>query len=533
MPGMSSTSAVATPRRAPASPKPTLPAIIERIGCGPAHMRFCLTGGGVYFVDGAELLLITSVTKAVADDWGLDPWQRAMGVTIVFVGVLIGNLICGPLGDRYGRRHLIIFSYVGVFIFSVLSSFVVDYNGFCLWRLLVGFSFGIGQPAWNALATEVTPQYWRIAMNGASQTLFVAGELYSAALIIADDPDMKNLHWRRLLQLGAIPSVLFALAACIFLLPSPSFLALRGRSEEAKEVLDIMRHDNHGSSAPSVSTDFEVLPDNHVREHAFGYQLKAIFSPYYLRSTLITALTCFGLNTLYYGSLYAFPQILPALQGHGSAGVQLLVGALWEIPGNAAAVLLSMCMPRKPTMKLSLILSATCLLSFVVGTTMTPSAVSQALYRGGYFGIKAVSGIGYVVTYQYAAEIFPTETRATGTAFCIGSGRLGAMTAPLLYELVLDRFHGYSGFFYILSGFCVFNCLLIDFLPFETAEKTFTERLVQDPPSSSDSYGSVRDARVPELDLEGTAAAAKPTADGEVATGPRTDVQDQGEARGG
>lgn len=504
------------------SEKPTLQEVIERIGFGPAHLRFCLTGGGVYLADGAELLLITAVTKAVADDWGLGGTQRAMAVTIVFIGVLIGNIICGPMGDMYGRRQLIIISYVGIFIFSVLSSFTAGYATFCMFRLFVGFSFGIGQPAWNALCTEVTPRYWRIPMNGLSQTLFVGGEIYSASLILADDPQLKQLHWRRLLQLGAIPSALFAVAAALFLLPSPSFLAIHGKNEAAKGVLDIMKKDN---GVPSVSTAFQAVPPVRLSRSEFGYQLKKLFNRSYWSSTVITGLTCFGLNIVYYGCLYAFPQILPDLQGGGTAGLQLLVGALWEIPGNAAGILFGMCMPRKPVIKLYLVLMSISLMCFIFGVNMQHSAMSQVIYQGGYFGIKAVACIGYVVTYQYAGEIYPTEIRATGVAFCIGSGRLGAMIAPIVFETVQDKFGSYIGFFYILAAFCVLNCVLIDFLPYETSDMLLKDRLA----SSSDSddtvaYGSVRDGRVGgprpkatsassrrgELDLEDSAAPAKP-----------------------
>lgn len=476
--------------------KPTLPEVIESIGCGPAQLRFCLTGGGVYLADGSELLLISAVTQSLAVDWSLTPVERGLVVTIVFVGVLVGNVTCGPLGDRYGRRRLIITSYLGVFIFSILSSLVESYRTLCFFRLLVGFSFGIGQPAWNTLATEVTPRFWRIPMQGLSQLLFVAGEIYSALLILLDDPAMQHLHWRKLLRLGAIPSACFALASFGFLLPSPSFLALKGEYEAARSVLDTMKRDN--LVGDSVSTDFRVAPVTRLSRHEFGYQLKGVFGRHLLSSTLITMLTCFGLNLVYYGCLYAFPQVLPSVHSmEGTAGVQLIAGALWEIPGNIAGILFGMSLPRKPVIKLSLGFSAISLLMFVIGITSSPSSLSHTLYHSGYYGIKAVGAAGFIIVYQYAGEIYPTETRTTGVAICLGSGRVGAMLAPLFVEWIHAKTHSFSGFFYTIFLFCVLNAFLIDFLPFETSDMLLSDHLVQDDESHDDtrSSRSVRSAR--------------------------------------
>jgi len=343
-------------------------------------------------------------------------------------------------------------------------------------------------------------------MNGASQTLFVAGEIYSASLILSDDPDLKNLHWRSLLQLGAIPSALFAFASAMFLLPSPSFLALHGQAAEAKTVLEVMKKDNRCDA--SVSTDFHVVPDIRLSGRQFGYQIKELFNRQFFSTTLITSFTCFGLNIVYYGCLYAFPQILPDLHGGGSAGMQLLMGALCEIPGNAVGVVLGMCMPRKPVMKLYLLLMATCLFVFICGVHSPTSVIGPIMYHGGYYGIKAVACIGYIITYQYAAEVYPTETRATGTAFCIGSGRLGAMLAPLIFEGFQDVFHSYAGFFYLLCLFCIVNGFLIDFLPFETADMVLMDRLLpNDEPEGIETYGTATEARQP--DLEGAAQPVK------------------------
>merc|ERR1719162_2781097 len=84
--------------------KPSIGIIIEQLGFGLAQIRAGLVGGGIWIADGSELLLISSVTRAVSDEWHLGPMQRGFIVTIVYVGVCFGNIASGPLADSCGRR---------------------------------------------------------------------------------------------------------------------------------------------------------------------------------------------------------------------------------------------------------------------------------------------------------------------------------------------------------------------------------------------------------------------------------------------
>merc|ERR1719199_1726418 len=104
-----------------AASKPSIGEVVDRLGFGAAQARAAFLGGGVWLADGAELLLISSVTAAVADEWGFSALQRGAVVSIVFVGILAGNLFSGPVGDNFGRRQVILWSYTGIFVFSIVS----------------------------------------------------------------------------------------------------------------------------------------------------------------------------------------------------------------------------------------------------------------------------------------------------------------------------------------------------------------------------------------------------------------------------
>eukprot|EP00929_Paragymnodinium_shiwhaense_P044566 TRINITY_DN22845_c0_g1_i2.p1 TRINITY_DN22845_c0_g1~~TRINITY_DN22845_c0_g1_i2.p1 ORF type:complete len:443 (+),score=74.83 TRINITY_DN22845_c0_g1_i2:99-1427(+) len=423
------------------SPKPPISEIVDRLGFGVAQLRAAILGGGVWLADGAELLLISSVTQAVADEWSFSPLQRGTVVSIVFVGILAGNLLSGPIGDSLGRRQLIIWSYVGIFVWSMVSSLAVDFYSLSLTRLCVGFSFGIGQPAWNALGSEITPASWRIAMQSLSTCLFVTGEVYSAFLLIEDDPNMQKLDWRWLLRMGAIPSLIYIVFSSIYLLQSPCFLALQGQNAEARAVLERMRYDN---GVEHVEIEFQA-PEGDGFIHGqtswelLARQARIVFGRHLFGSTIIVMYSCFVLNFAYYGCLYAFPQVLPSVRTAHPPAVELLIGALWEYPGLIGGYIVGMYMKRKPAMKLYLFATFASLMLFGLGCIRpavdniqeqdVAEAGASLILNMGYYGIKVFTNIGFCVVYQYSVEIYPTEARITGTAVNLAGGRVAGMVA--------------------------------------------------------------------------------------------------------
>mmetsp|Transcript_68405 Transcript_68405/g.108560 ORF Transcript_68405/g.108560 Transcript_68405/m.108560 type:complete len:216 (+) Transcript_68405:1-648(+) len=204
---------------------------------------------------------------------------------------------------------------------------------------------------------------------------------------------------------------------------------------------------------------------------------------------------CFVLNFVYYGCLYAFPQILPTLHGntltvhhHTSAGMELLIGALWEIPGIALGCFFGMFFQRIPVMKFYLLLTASMLIMFVGSATGGSGSLPIVLYHIGYYGIKCFVMIGFIVVYIYVCEVYPTAVRTTGTGISLAAGRSAAMLAPLVYEKLTELSGNFSTFFYIGAALCVINLLMMDFLPYETFESSLKESIEDD---ETPSYGGV------------------------------------------
>jgi len=457
--------------------RPTAADYVERMGFGCAQWKVLLGGGGSKVADGSELLLLSAITMAIAGEWQLDNWQKGVLVSVVFFGVLVGNMFGGVVGDRYGRRLPIILGYVFNIFFSVLSVRAWGFASITVLRFGAGVAFGVSGPAFNSLCGEMVPSRYRMHMNAWGQLAFVAGEFYSAFLVYLQDPMMNNLDWRWLTILGCVPGVVFLVLAIFVLEESPSYLAVNGRHAEAQVVLESMRSDNNALDVhidlPQQSTSASSAqrpPSITVLE-----SLSIVFGRHMWFTTLVVCVSIFTLNFLFYGGLYAIPQVLTDLKLHISPAGNLMLGAVSEVPGLLLAVVISQYQSRRTTMLMYLLIVCASTLAFSfagaaienVGIDIVQPGM-ESLLQCGLLGNKIFTSFGFLIVYVYAAEIYPTVARSTGGAVCIAFGRLGSIAAPTVFENLLVATGSRLAFFSCSAALCAVNALLVMFLPYET-----------------------------------------------------------------
>ena len=63
-------------------------------------------------------------------------------ISIQFCGVLTGSTIGGQMGDYFGRKKTLYFSYLLNAIFNVIAAFSVNWQMFTVMRFFVGATVG-------------------------------------------------------------------------------------------------------------------------------------------------------------------------------------------------------------------------------------------------------------------------------------------------------------------------------------------------------------------------------------------------------
>eukprot|EP00747_Dinoflagellata_sp_TGD_P195723 gnl/TRDRNA2_/TRDRNA2_64825_c0_seq1.p1 gnl/TRDRNA2_/TRDRNA2_64825_c0~~gnl/TRDRNA2_/TRDRNA2_64825_c0_seq1.p1 ORF type:complete len:520 (+),score=74.10 gnl/TRDRNA2_/TRDRNA2_64825_c0_seq1:73-1632(+) len=450
---------------------------IDDIGIGRYQFAAQFCSAGLFFVDGATIQTMSMVTKPLGRDLHLHAGEKAVLVSMIYVGCLVGNLVGGVFSDKIGRRASILVGYAVLMFVALLSCACESFYALFVCQLIFGMCFGFGIPSVSAMIAEITPQSWRMTVAGANSVYFAAGCLYSILVMAMDDTQIDHAHWRVQVAMSGVPPVVFGIAALFFLYESPAFLATQGRISEAESVLEVMRAQNAplraNEAVIKIRKSGRVYSDD--AKMVFREHLWLIFGRHSSTATFTLCMSAFALMFIFYGNLYAFGKVLPDLKMGGSATMSLILGVLMgDVPGSVLGIVWGPSMLRRRAMLIYTLSAAACAMLFAWrsdNTTQDSPFPSVALLFVGYLGGRFFISLGYAMLWQYAAEVFPTAARSTGLAVALACGRVGSLIAPPLYEALHAVSQAHAPYFCAGAALLVLNAFLAaTYLP-ETKDK--------------------------------------------------------------
>ncbi|XP_075684791.1 solute carrier family 22 member 13-like [Rhinoderma darwinii] len=342
--------------------------------------------------------------------------QTDISQAIYMLGLLIGSIIFGPLGDRIGRRPVILFSMLLMFSFGVGAAFVTDFYVYTALRCVVGIAMSGVLINNLVLVAEWVGSSQRAYATISGHVCFAVGQMVLAGLGYG----IRN--WRLLQIACSAPTGL--LFFYIWVLPeSPRWLLTKGKNEKAKNLLQKAASFNRRNLSEEL-----LMQLQEEKQTTFGSMLDLFRNPSLRKVTLVMSFVWFVNSLVYYGlSLNV-----------GSFGLdiyltQLIFGGV-EIPARIGSMFIVQILGRKLSQSLCLLLGGTvCLIITAIPKTL-PAAIT-VLAVIGKFAIAA----SFSTCYIYAAELFPTIIRQNGVGLCSMTARVAGIIAPLIS--LLDRYH--------------------------------------------------------------------------------------------
>jgi len=431
----------------------TINDVIDDLGCGHAQFLLCLFGGGLYWVDGVVMTLFATLPSAIAEELGLDRFQRATLFSSAVVGLLIGNYTNIVNDSYFGRRKPILFGYVCAILCVMASAAFTSFWAIVWCWAMAGFGLGLGLPAWNALCVESSPSSKRMLIGGVSQVLYSIASITTLAIELHYSWSFRfGSKWREIIIWTQLPSILLFVCAVLFGFADSAHAHMaQGNEAEARATLETMRLQNN---RPHVSIDFDTNSNTPTLRYGLIDIFKVLTSKTLLLTTLTLCMTTAVINFVGYGFGYSLPIMLPKFDLGIDAPITIMGGCVAEVVGYTIAINASSRMPRISQMIWFFSLTILYCVIIAFGIFRVESSQSDIIGKICIVfvctSLQAVTAPGWLVVYTYAAEVFPTVCRSFAGGFVIGCGRIGSILAPFLFEAMYKTTQSYAYFFTLL-----------------------------------------------------------------------------------
>ncbi|WP_423129880.1 sugar porter family MFS transporter [Gaoshiqia sp. Z1-71] len=196
-------------------------------------MTFVAVNGGLLF--GLNMAGISGAIPGIQKYFMLDQMETGLAVSSIMIGCLVGSLIAGYFGDKYGRKKMM-FATAFLFILSALiCSMTRQFVLFVFARIAGGIAVGASSVIVPTYITEVAPAQRRGTLVSFNQMAIVTGILL--AYIIDYFLFSLNYTWRFMLAVPLVFGLGYLVLLNISFFESPRWLIKAGRKNEAKSLL--------------------------------------------------------------------------------------------------------------------------------------------------------------------------------------------------------------------------------------------------------------------------------------------------------
>ncbi len=191
-------------------------------------------------VEGFDLQAANFAGPAIIDDFGISKAELGPLLSASLFGVLFGAIFLAPLGDRHGRRKIIIWCCAAYGLVSLVSAAATDLTQLIALRFLIGIGLGAVLPNALALAGEFAPEKLLAAAAG----LVGIGITFGGTLAGATAAVLLKMGygWQGIFLAAGILPLAISVLLWLALPESPAFLRgeVQARAKQQKGSVTIL-----------------------------------------------------------------------------------------------------------------------------------------------------------------------------------------------------------------------------------------------------------------------------------------------------
>src|SRR6266700_5370900 len=358
--------------------------------------------GGLLF--GFDTVVISGTTSGLTLAYNLSPFLKGFTVSAALWGTVVGSLLAGIPGDRFGRRDSLRIMAVLYLLSAVGCAGAWSWGALVFFRFVSGLAIGGSSVLGPMYIAEIAPARWRGRLVGFFQFNIVFGILLAyLSNYIVGTMQFGPAEWRWKLGISAAPALFFLVT--LFGIPrSPRWLVKKQRIVEARDVLRMTGEQDYEQELQEiiVSIDAEHVTDDSLFSWKYRF-------PIFLAVSIGLFNQLSGINAILYylNDIFAYAGFSKV-----SSDIQTVVIGGTNLLFTMLAMSVIDRIGRKTLLLIGSVGTAACL-GGVAAIFLTHSHQNLLVWLlTGYIAFFAFSQ-GAVI-WVYLSEVFPNRVRAKG-----------------------------------------------------------------------------------------------------------------------
>ena len=388
--------------------------LLETRSMGRFQWLMLLFGCLILFVDGLDFSAINVGAPAILRAFGAQKTQMGFVVSAGFVGILIGSLVFGYIGDKFGRKAGAIAGVLAYSIPALLTVFATSLDQLAMFRFLSGLGMGGVVPNVIAFLTETAPKPYRATFVMVAYMGYSFGNASIAQVAAWLIP---SLGWTVVFVTAGSVGLLLA-AALPFVLPE-SIAYLAAKETDSPQLRRLVK-----AAAPDVNfaddTRFVLRrPAAHEK-----FSLKLLITEERRIATPLLWLGFFAESLVYMTFATWFSVVLE------QAGLSPQQAALTFSAAYGGAMVAIFGLARLVDAfgpNATIITAAGAIAAFLV--MGTPGLSGAAIVAAGVLAMSCSSSTHQALN-GIVGGFYPTVVRSNGAGYASGMGRAAAIIGP-------------------------------------------------------------------------------------------------------
>ena len=168
------------------------------------------------FLLGFDSAVISGAINGIRTYFEMSDWELGFSVGCVIFGAMGGNIVAGPLSDKFGRKAILLVTALLFTISAIWSATATTYITFIVARIIGGIGIGGAILIAPIYIAEIAPPKLRgslVSLNQFNIVLGISVAYFSNYFM----KDLQGESWRWMLGVEAIPAVIYFIG--LFLVP--------------------------------------------------------------------------------------------------------------------------------------------------------------------------------------------------------------------------------------------------------------------------------------------------------------------------